>query len=56
MELKGKTWWGEGLRGGTWKIQSRKTKGRDELTVERGAVKESQGVGCGIRRTTGWRR
>lgn len=55
MELKGRTWQGEGLGVGGWKIQNRKTKGRDELTDEREAVKESQGVGCGIRRTTGWR-
>lgn len=40
---------------GGQKIQSRKTKGRDELTDEREAAKESQGLGCGIRRTTGWR-
>lgn len=40
MGLKGRTWQGKGSGGGTWKVKSRKAKGRDELTDGREATQE----------------
>ena len=52
MYLQGRTRRGEGSGGGTWKVKSRKAKGRAELTDGREAAKEPQWVGCGLRRST----
>lgn len=49
IELKERTWRGEGLGGGTCKVKSRKARGRDELIDGREAAKEPHWVGCGIR-------
>lgn len=42
---------GKGLGEATWKVKSRKAKGRDELNDGKEAEMGPHWVGCGIRRT-----